>query len=88
MDKKGFKGRVNRVILSLAKKLYKSKRYEKIKDSVKDLLNNPANRYKKYLDGLIIFLIISSVLILIYEVKIQFQTGWSSTIFILYPLYF
>ncbi len=64
-----FKDKINTLLLSVAKKLYESERYNKTKRFVEDILNNPANRYKKYLDGTIIFLIISSVLILIYEVK-------------------
>ena len=66
---KALKERLDRVILSFAKLLYRSKRYQKTKEFVKDILTNPANPYKKYFDGFIIFLIITSVLILIYEVK-------------------
>jgi voltage-gated potassium channel len=61
--------KLNRAILYIAKRLYRSKKYQRAKESVRDLLNNPSNPYKKYFDGFIIFLIITSVLILIYEVK-------------------
>ncbi len=69
MDRRKVEESIDRFLLFLAKKLYRSKKYEKIKEFVKDILTNQTNRYKKYLDSLIIFLIISSVLILIYEVK-------------------
>ncbi len=68
MDKQ-LKQKIDKATLLFAKKLYRSKKYQKTKEFVRDILNNPANRYKKYFDGFIIFLIITSVLILIYEVK-------------------
>ena len=57
------------LLLSAAIRLRTSKHYKKIKDSVRDLFHNPSNRYKKYLDLTIIFLIVTSVAILIYEVE-------------------
>jgi len=60
---------MNQIILSLALFLRSSKRYRLIKDFIRDLLNNTNNPYKKYVDITIIFLIITSVFILIYEVK-------------------
>ena len=60
---------MKQMLLSIALRLRTSKRYKKTKDFVRDLLNNSNNPYKKYLDITIIFLIVSSVFILIYEVK-------------------
>ena len=60
---------MKQLLLSLALRLRTSKRYKKSKDSVRDLFHNPKNPYKKYLDLTIIFLIVTSVAILIYEVK-------------------
>jgi len=55
--------------LFLALFLRKSKRYKETKAFVYELLNGTGNPYKKYLDAFIIFLIVTSVFILIYEVK-------------------
>jgi len=55
-------------ILSLALALRKSKRYRAVKEYVWELLNGTGNPYKKYLDTFIIFLIVTSVFILVYEV--------------------
>jgi voltage-gated potassium channel len=57
------------LIVDWALRLQRSRRYKTFKDHVRDLLHNGENRYKKYLDMTIIFLIVSSVFILIYEVK-------------------
>jgi len=57
------------LILSWALSINKSKRYHEIKESVRDILNNPENRYKRFFDIFIIFLIVTSVFILIYEVE-------------------
>ena len=59
----------NHPIVRLALRLHNSKRYHRFKNAVRDLFTNSDNPYKKYLDMTIIFLIISSVFILIYEVK-------------------
>ena len=56
-------------ILSLALYLRKSKRYKDTKAYIDELLNGTSNPYKKYLDTFIIFLIVTSVFILVYEVK-------------------
>lgn len=56
-------------ILSWALFLNKSKRYRKIKETVRDILTNPNNPYKRIFDIFIIFLIVTSVFILIYEVE-------------------
>lgn len=53
----------------MAISLNHSSAYIDAKKFVKELLNDENNPYKKYLDTFIIFLIISSVFILIYEVK-------------------
>jgi voltage-gated potassium channel len=60
---------MKQLLLSIARYLHTSKRYRKNKDFVRDVLNNPNNPYKKYVDLTIIFLIVTSVFILIYEVK-------------------
>jgi len=49
--------------------LARSKRYQAVKNSLRDLLHDPKNIYKKNLDYFFIFLIISSVIVFIYEVK-------------------
>jgi voltage-gated potassium channel len=54
---------------TIASGLDHSKRYTRTKTFVNAILNDPENPYKKYIDLLIIFLIISSVAILMYEVK-------------------
>ena len=56
-------------IISVARKISHSQKYKHIKHSVKDILDNPLNPWKKYFDITIIFIILSSVFILIYEVK-------------------
>jgi len=68
LKKRGGKS-VNELILFLARKLHGSKRYRRIKASIKDLLTNQNNPYKRYFDLSIIFLIVTSVFILVYEVK-------------------
>jgi voltage-gated potassium channel len=60
---------MKQLILSWALFLTKSKRYREIKETVRDILKNPNNPYKKFFDIFIIFLIGTSVFILIYEVK-------------------
>ena len=49
--------------------LAKSKRYQSLKSTIRELLHDPKNIYKKNIDYLFIFLIISSVTVFIYEVK-------------------
>jgi len=56
-------------ILSLALFLRKSKRYKETKAYIRELLTGTGNPYKRFLDTFIIFLIVTSVFILIYEVK-------------------
>jgi len=60
---------MNKLLLSFALYLHTSKRYKNTKNFIRDILNNSNNPYKKYVDISIIFLIITSVFILIYEVK-------------------
>jgi len=62
-------GSMKQILLSIALRLRTSKRYKQSKDFIRDLLNNSNNPYKKYVDITIIFLIVTSVFILIYEVK-------------------
>jgi voltage-gated potassium channel len=61
--------RLEKRILHWAIRLQRSQRYQRIRAKVKDLLENEQNPYKRVFDGFIIFLILSSVFILIYEVK-------------------
>ena len=56
-------------LLSLALFLHRSKKYKAYKQFARDLLFDANNTYKRYFDLTIIFLVISSVLILVYEVK-------------------
>ena len=56
-------------IVSFFLKLSYSKKYSEIKDLVRDLLHNPHNKYKKLIDYILIFLIVTSVAIFIDEVK-------------------
>ena len=60
---------MNDLILTLARKLHESKRYLRVKAAIRDLLTNQSNPYKRYFDLTIIFLIVTSVFILVYEVK-------------------
>jgi len=60
---------MKRVLLSVALFLNRSSTYKSAKQFAKDLLFNVNNPYKRYFDATIIFLVISSVFILIYEVK-------------------
>jgi len=60
---------MNETLLNIARKLHNSSRYRKAKLAIRDLLTNPQNDYKKYFDLTIVFLIVTSVIILIYEVK-------------------
>jgi len=59
---------IKQFILSFALTLRKSKRYHDAKAYIWELFNGSSNPYKKYLDAFIIFLVITSVFILIYEV--------------------
>jgi voltage-gated potassium channel len=59
---------MKRLFLSFALKLRNSKRYKEAKAYIWELLNGTSNPYKKYLDIFIIFLIVTSVFILVYEV--------------------
>ena len=60
---------MNKILLSMALFIYSSKRYKRSKLFIDSILNDTTNPYKKYVDISIIFLIITSVFILIYEVK-------------------
>ncbi len=59
---------MKQLLLSIALRLRSSKRYKEVKSYVWELLNGTGNPYKKYLDTFIIFLIVTSVFILVYEV--------------------
>ena len=57
------------LLLALALFLHRSSSYKTAKQFAKDLLFDANNRYKRYFDLTINFLVITSVFILIYEVK-------------------
>ena len=59
---------MKQLLLSIALRLRSSKRYKEAKAYIWELLNGTGNPYKKYLDTFIIFLIVTSVFILVYEV--------------------
>ena len=56
-------------IVSFCLKLAKSEKYNRYKTLARELLHDSKSIYKKYIDYLFIFLIVSSVVIFIYEVK-------------------
>ncbi len=56
-------------IVAFALKLYRSARYQNVKGFFRNILNNPDYPYKKYFDVFMILLILSSVWILVHEVK-------------------
>jgi len=58
-----------KIMLKIAFFLHRSKRYRKIKKLFYNFLQNPDYIYKKYFDMFMIFLILVSVVILVYEVK-------------------
>ncbi len=55
-------------IVSFFLYLANSKKYNNFKNEARELLHNPLNRYKRYIDYILIFLIVTSVAIFIYEV--------------------
>jgi len=56
-------------VVSVFLRLAHSQKYTKFKNKIRDALKNPKNRYKQYIDYFLIFLIISSVAIFMYEVN-------------------
>ena len=60
---------ISELIVKFAFWLHGSGRYEKVKTLFRDNLNDSNSRYKKYVDSLMIFLILTSVGILVYEVR-------------------
>ncbi len=61
--------RIESKVLEWILRLSRSSYYNNIRSSVNDLLENKKNPYKRFFDLFIIFLILSSVFILIYEVN-------------------
>ena len=59
----------NHKFLSFSYYLQGSKRYNKVKNFFSDLLDNDDYRYKKYFDFFMIFIILSSVTLLVMDVK-------------------
>jgi len=60
---------MNQLLLSISLALRSSKRYKETKTFIRGLLEEPGNKYKRLVDIVIIFLIVSSVAILIYDVE-------------------
>lgn len=71
-----------RLIVGLAYRIDKSRRYHLVKNFFYNLLENDSYRYKKYFDVFMIAVIISSVLILIIDVKNSVHNWWD-----IYDLY-
>jgi voltage-gated potassium channel len=61
----------NDLIAKFFLKLAHSKKYTAFKSKVRDIFKNPKNPYKKILDAFLIFLIVTSVAIFIYEAKYE-----------------
>lgn len=60
---------ISDAIVKFAYRVNASQRYKNVKRLFNDLLNNPDYPYKKYIDAMMIFLILTSVGILVYEVQ-------------------
>ena len=60
---------MNELILRIALRIYRSKRYHRIKHTLREVLTNEKNPYKKFVDIGIVFLILSSVFLLVFEVQ-------------------
>lgn len=60
---------MKQLLLSIALRLRASKRYKNSKNFVREILKDSTSKYKKYVDIVIIFLIVTSVSILIYGVE-------------------
>jgi voltage-gated potassium channel len=60
---------VETIVLNIAKRLDKTPRYLHIKEYFKSLLSNSQNPKKRYIDLMMIFFIVTSIVILIYEVQ-------------------
>ena len=58
-----------KLIVSFAYFLDSSKSYKRAEDFAYDLLENPKSKIKPYFDSLIIFLVLSTVSILIYDIS-------------------
>lgn len=74
---------ISGIIVKFAYWINGSKRYKVVKAFFNNLLNNPDYPYKKYLDSFMIFLILTSVGILVYEVQ-NSVPAWMDT----YDIYF
>ena len=61
--------RINELVLKVAQRLNRSGKYKGVKHFLDEVLNNPDNPYKKYVDLTMMFLIVTSVAILVYEVR-------------------
>lgn len=57
------------LIVKVAFRLHNSATYQRVKGFVRRLLHDPDNPYKKFVDSVMIFLILTSVTILVYEVR-------------------
>jgi len=60
---------ITKLIISLSYKLDTSERYKNFKEFTYNILENNSYKYKKYFDFMMIFLVVSTVAILIFEVN-------------------
>jgi voltage-gated potassium channel len=60
---------LKKTLLKFAYELEAKKGYKKIKSKVDEILNDPSSVYKSYFDYFMIFLVLSTILILILEIK-------------------
>jgi len=60
---------ISRLIFKIAFWFHESPRYKRTKVFLREILHDPDNPYKKYVDSTMIFLILTSVTILVYEVR-------------------
>jgi voltage-gated potassium channel len=62
---------ITKFLISLAYKIDTSINYKKFKEFTYNILENKDYKYKKYFDFMMIFLVLSTVMILIFEVNNQ-----------------
>ncbi len=60
---------ISELVLKIAFRIHHSPKYKQTKTFFREIFYNPSNSYKKYVDLVMIFLILSSVMILVYEVQ-------------------
>jgi voltage-gated potassium channel len=67
---------ISRLIVKLAYLLLAFEPYQSFKKKANDLLNNDKNRYKKYLDSFMITMVITSIIILISDMRRPEHDFW------------